>query len=529
MPLNSAAHPEPAPLDATAPGASDTTLVSGLAEALEGLVTCDPAQASTRRLRLYDTVDRRLRANGLRLEASDAEAGAERWRLLSASGRVQAEATVAAPPPRFADDLADDGLRRRLDAVAGIRALVPSPQVIVEERHCALRDDRGKIRCRLALRTARVDGAEAWRTALRVVPLKGYRDDAERVAARLAERLDTVPDPDDPVAALAGELHPEPSGMALPAISDLGKPAGEALRPVLLALLDSVEHRGRGVMADIDSEELHDLRVAVRRSRSILSLLKAPDEPELEHARGFFKWLGTVSGRARDLDVHLLALRAHRRSGAPPEPADLEPLGRHLAGEHEAAQAELVRILRSARYRKGVKRWRQALERDDALWRRSEAMHRPVGELAGRRLRKLYRRALEEGSAITVDSPAEALHTLRKTMKKLRYVFEIVRDAYPQQPARTVLRILKELQQVLGDVQDMEVQADALRHFGMAMSERGTAGPATLMAIGALAEALDIRRAEARARFAEAFEPVARPKFGGRLRRLTRTGTGKRA
>lgn len=525
MPLNSAAHPETTAAGATVPGGPVATLVSGLAEALEGLVTCDPPQMSTRRLRLLDTVDRRLGSTGLRLEASDGEAGAQCWRLLSASGRVQAEATVAGPPPRFADDLADDDLRGRLEAVAGIRALVASPPVFVEERSCALRDDRGKIRCRLTIQSVRVEGRELLRTSVRVVPLKGYREDAERVAERLGAAADAA----DPVASLSGELHPQPQGTALPAVRDLGEPAGDALRPVLLALLDSVEHRGRGVMADIDSEELHDLRVAVRRSRSILSLLKAPDEEELGHAVEFFKWLGKVSGRARDLDVHQLALRAHRRSGEPPEPTDLEPLARHLDGEHEAAQAELVRVLRSHRYRRGVKRWRRALEQDDALWRRSEAMLRPVGDLAGRRLRKLYRQALEEGAAITAESPAEALHTLRKTMKKLRYVFEIVRDAYPQRAARTVLRILKELQQVLGDVQDMEVQADALRHFGMAMSERGTAGPATLMAIGALAESLDIRRAGARARFAEAFEPVAHPKFGGRLRRLTRSGAGKHA
>ena len=133
---------------------------------------------------------------------------------------------------------------------------------------------------------------------------------------------------------------------------------------------------------------------------------------------------------------------------------------------------------------------------------------------------------MREGTAITADSPAEDLHALRKTMKKLRYVVEIVRHGVPADRVRPVLRRLRELQQVLGDVQDMEVQADALRRFGQTMGETGLAGPATLMAIGAQAEDPEIRRAAARDRFAAVFAPVAKRKFGDRVRALAGTGAG---
>ncbi len=108
-------------------------------------------------------------------------------------------------------------------------------------------------------------------------------------------------------------------------------------------------------------------------------------------------------------------------------------------------------------------------------------------------------------------------------MKKLRYVIEIVRDTYPPKRTAAVLGTLKELQQDLGEVQDTAVQAEALRRFGRDMGRTGAAGPATLMAIGALAEDLEIRRAAARDRFAAVFAPVARRRFGDRLRRLTRS------
>src|SRR3546814_1205833 len=112
-------------------------------------------------------------------------------------------------------------------------------------------------------------------------------------------------------------------------------------------------------------------------------------------------------------------------------------------------------------------------------------MRRPIGALAGRRIRKLYRRAVADGMAIGADSPDEALHALRKTMKKLRYVFEIVRDAYPREPAREILRVVKDLQQELGEVQDMAVKAAGLHRFGVGLGGRDATAPEKLMAIGA--------------------------------------------
>ena len=60
-------------------------------------------------------------------------------------------------------------------------------------------------------------------------------------------------------------------------------PAAEAAATILLRLLDTVEANVAGVLADIDTEFLHDLRVSVRRTRSALKLfgdaLTAPLAP----------------------------------------------------------------------------------------------------------------------------------------------------------------------------------------------------------------------------------------------------------
>lgn len=504
------------------------TPLTAIADAVRGTLDADAVEATQRQLRLLDTVDRRLAQRGWRLEAEAVSPpGTEQWQLVTDSGKVRASARVAQPAPRLADDMPDGPLRRALEPVIGIRGLVPSPLIRLTEDGAALRDHDGKIRCRLITRIAVIGDVGEQRSSIRVEPLKGYRQDGRKIARRISTHFGWSPSAPDPLTALSHGFGPEATEVDEPTVDDARDLAGPALRGVLLALLDTIERRRRGVIADFDCEELHELRVAIRRTRSILSLLKPAEvDPTLEHARRTFAWLGRVTGPTRDLDVHILAWREHRRRASAEDAAALEPLGRFLKAERAKAHAALVRTLQTRRFEVALARWRRALNADDQRWTRFEALRRPVGALAGKQIQKLYRRALREGSGITPDTPAEALHALRKTMKKLRYVIEIVRDVYPADDVRSVLRTLRALQQVLGDVQDMEVQADALRRFGLVMSADGTAGPVTLMAIGAQAEDLEIRRIEARARFAEVFAPVAKRRFGDRLRTLTRFKKG---
>ena len=78
-----------------------------------------------------------------------------------------------------------------------------------------------------------------------------------------------------------------------------------------------------GTIADVDSEFLHDFRVAVRRTRSLQRQLEPVFPPEpLAHFRSEFRWLQQATGPVRDLDVHQLDLvrvsRGRATHGRPP-------------------------------------------------------------------------------------------------------------------------------------------------------------------------------------------------------------------
>ena len=248
--------------------------------------------------------------------------------------------------------------------------------------------------------------------------------------------------------------------------------ARAALRAVLLQLLDTLEANVPGTLRDIDTEFLHDLRVAVRRTRSALKLagdvlpasVPARFRPE-------FKWLGDLTTPTRDLDVYLLNYDEMADALVSATPAELEPFHAHLARRRVIEQRALARGLRSARFSRLTCEWRSVLT-GLSVPRAGER----TAELAARRLRRAHRRVLRQGRAISADSPAEQLHDLRKRCKELRYLLEIFASVFDPQAYQRALKDLKGLQDCLGEFQDHQVQQEETK--GVRRPDDGRPGDA---------------------------------------------------
>jgi CHAD domain-containing protein len=128
-----------------------------------------------------------------------------------------------------------------------------------------------------------------------------------------------------------------------------------------------------------------------------------------------------------------------------------------------------------------------------------------VSVVACERIWRLYQRAVSEGRAIGPDTPAEALHELRKSCKKLRYLMEFFQSLFPARRIRSPIGALKTLQENLGNFQDYAVQIATLKRFGHQMAAEGNAPPDTLLAMGMLIEELERRQQAARAEFTDRF------------------------
>ena len=262
---------------------------------------------------------------------------------------------------------------------------------------------------------------------------------------------------------------------------------------MLRALLEVIEANLEGTIADIDSEFLHDFRVAVRRSRAVERELKPAFPPEeLARLRTEFRWLQQITGDARDLDVYVLEYESMRSLVPAAFAGDLDPLLGVLRTRRLSARREMVRALRSSRARRAAAPTGRRSSIGSSRRRPTTGPMRgkPIGELAGERIVKVYRRMVKMGDAIDGSSPPEQYHELRKKGKELRYLLELFGVPLADgEVVKAMIRSLKGLQDVLGRHQDREVQAATLRSLREEVAAL-PGGSAALMAMGLLVERL---------------------------------------
>jgi CHAD domain-containing protein len=289
------------------------------------------------------------------------------------------------------------------------------------------------------------------------------------------------------------------------------QPADAAAAEVLRALLEVVAGNLPGAIDDPDSEALHDLRVAVRRSRSVQRELKRVfPAAELAHFRGELRWLQGVTGPARDLDVYVLGFDELRALVPEAMRDELDPLMEVLRRHREQARDEMAAAFHGERFTTLMNDWPAllALLPSMPVADRRDAK-RPIGELAGERITKVYKQMVKMGGAIGPQSGPEAYHELRKKGKELRYLLELfAASLYPTKVVKPMIKSLKALQDVLGRHQDRQVQQAMLRSLSGEIAALPD-GPATLMAVGALLVALAEDARVTRGQFAERFDAFA--------------------
>jgi CHAD domain-containing protein len=278
-----------------------------------------------------------------------------------------------------------------------------------------------------------------------------------------------------------------------------------ALRLVCRQQLEAIARHRPGARQGRDPEELHDLRVAVRRTRSALGEFRKffPAEP-VERFRDEFRWLGEVTGPVRDLDVYLEHLPGYRALLPADAAAALEPFRHFLQRHRRLERRRLVRCLDSVRLQTLLAGWPHFLDgADGRAW--PERADLPIGEVARRHIWKLYRRFLRQGEAITAGSPDRDLHRLRIAGKKLRYLVEFFRELYPPAEIDLLIRAMKGIQDFLGAYQDSTVQQEKLIAMARQMAAEGEVPPETGEALTQLVATLRRQQHQLRGRFPERF------------------------
>ena len=227
---------------------------------------------------------------------------------------------------------------------------------------------------------------------------------------------------------------------------------------ILKTQLDILRYNEKGVIADIDSECLHDFRVALRKMRVALSELKEVfPEDRIAPFMHKFDELGSITNQLRDYDVfmgqkeHFLKILS---SGMRPA---LLNFFKTLRQRRHRQYLALVGIINSKQYMSTITAWEKFLHGADkipATEKSGIAVLPGVAAIILNRLEKV----IDKGLAVKTDSPDAVLHKVRIQCKKLRYLLDFFCSELPDGKTARVIKDLKKIQTVLGDFNDLSVQ-----------------------------------------------------------------------
>ena len=419
-------------------------------------------------LEVFDTFDWRLYAKGRLLVR---EGGT--FTLIDArSDRQLISAAVSRRNKlRFWWELPESPLKQYLRDVLDMRALINLIKLKKSSTTLNLLDKEEKTVVRLAFESATAAEGKAVDGLLqncRLIPVRGYQKQYKAASVILTSAGLSAQAGNILIAALEGSGL-QPGGYSsktdIPLQPDM--PAGEACRQILAHLARIVRANEDGIRRDIDSEFLHDFRVAIRRSRSLLTLMKGVFQPQVNQSlKVDLQTAGKATNRLRDLDVYLLDQQSYEDRIPDRLRPGIAPLFASLRRRRGVEKRKTIRFLDSADYRRIIAHIESvAGQEPDPDPPEPDLANQPIQPLASRVIFRRYKKIIKAGSRIDASTPDADLHRLRIECKKLRYALEFFRTLYPADEMKALIKQLKSLQDNLGRFNDLSVQQDFLHAF----------------------------------------------------------------
>ncbi len=233
----------------------------------------------------------------------------------------------------------------------------------------------------------------------------------------------------------------------------------QALQPIALGCLAQISRNAGPAWDGIDPEGVHEMRVGVRRMRSLLTLLRpALRASRLRRLRDPLRWLAELLGHVRDLDVFIdTHVRPHVVEGG--QDVAMRRLLDEAVAAREKHRRRLRKALRSRRYARLILelgRWiAQSDEPDPTDAQPAEPLEQSALDFAEVALSRLHRKTGKLAGHAIAGEP-EARHRWRIALKKLRYACEFFQSPYDPKDTRPYLHRLARLQHLLGVLNDLE-------------------------------------------------------------------------
>ncbi len=470
---------------------------------------------------IYDTFDWRLFHKSLVLYTS----GSKLFLRKLAKNEIYHSAECTSLPV-FIWDFPDGELKKHLAPIIKMRALLKLVDVYSRSTPYRILNRDEKTVARLVyedLRSSSAKNASALATHLWLKPVKGYPKYSRNLAKRFEKAGLTIRKEED-IYFKALKLADKKPGSYSAKVNIQLDPAmrsDEATKSILRFLLQIMRINEANIDKDLDTEFLHDFRVAIRRTRSALGQIKFVFPTNTtDRFKKDFAFVGKLSNELRDLDVYLLNEDSYKAMLPPVLRDDIDPLFEYLHKKRSKALQKVIRSLKTKRYAGILDDWEAFLNEPPQDFPDAKKAELPIIDLACKRIYKKYRSVVKAGNQILENAEDEMLHVLRIHCKKLRYLMEFFSSLFPRKKINVLINQLKKLQDNLGDFNDLCVQEEYLLNISREMPANYRQIKKTLVAIGSLIGTLDRERQMVKDAFAKTFTDFSSPANRGLFQEL---------
>ena len=432
----------------------------------------------------FDSFDWRLFKNKLSMILSN-----NCLRVVDVDGQLLLETEVGEAQKFFCWDFPTTSSRELLQEVLGYRAVFPLVGVNKTVCDYRLTNKDKKIVVKISVIVYRaMAGEEEIAAFLDMRGVRGYDGQFKR-AAKIVRHNGARETPQGPAVLEAvlqnGQRFPLDYSSKYLVALEAEWTVGQVASVICLALLDTMERNLEFILTDVDTEFLHDFRVAMRRTRSFLSLMKKLLPVQVANFVNDFKWLGPLTGSVRDLDVYLLKKDYYTSLLPKTLRAGLPYFFDDLARQRQQVFKEMVDGLRSDRFKTLMLDWRRYLA-ELPTGQENGYLDRPCRPEAVRLIHKQFVRIKRDGRKIDDSSADKLLHDLRLQAKKFRYLLEFYAPYFQRADVKLFVQQLKKLQDNLGDFNDLSVQQWMLEDYHAGLAGRSKRDLKIASAIGGL-------------------------------------------
>ena len=234
--------------------------------------------------------------------------------------------------------------------------------------------------------------------------------------------------------------------------------SGEALRALFLNIFKEIKRLKSDYLQDHDEEILHNLRVNLRKVRSLLKIFNGVFDEKVTLFFGEnFKILANSTNKKRDLDIFLGFLSEQKHANEL-----IYFVQKALNLEYENVKSYLGDEENYA----FLKEWEIFL--NEGEFYRSKLFDVSLSRLGSFKLRTLLVLAQKRLNSLDQDCPNESFHKIRIELKKVRYTYEFLSEIFYFDGLKKYEERLKDMQEIFGALQDYDVWLGILERLPVA-------------------------------------------------------------